>query len=346
MTFRSRLQVCLGIAAFTLLLPAPGVAKPARSVEMTWNMTSADDQRLTIVVTTTDTTQKPVTITGTAAHSFVLRPEDRVVIVLKWQGETTTGDIGYAVTGTNLDLKDLENLKKLLTGATPAAAKDTGKSVLGAAEETRSVAKAVTDDLTAGGKLTVTFTLKGKEGSGANQKEVTLYTSGGLTFRIESRPPRLTVSTGLALSTAPEPTVAIVKTSNLISFEKDGKTQQAYEQVITLRDNDTGVQPIQAAVSFANFRLIGHAYATLGVQLNQKIFEEPMAGFTYRHPLTGSMGVNFTVGLHFSRETEILESSGFVEGMKVDPTVGLTADDIPVEKKYHRRVMFAFTVDF
>jgi hypothetical protein len=206
--------------------------------------------------------------------------------------------------------------------------------------------KAVTDDLTPGGKLTVTFTLKGKEGTGANQKEVTLYTSGGVSFRIEPRPPRVTVSTGITVSTAPEPTVAIVKTSNLISFQKDGKPQQSYEQVIAIRDTDTGLQPIQTAVTFANFRLIRSAYATVGVQLNQKIFEEPIIGLTYRHPLAGSMGLDFTIGIHLSHETEILKTSGFKDGMKLDPTAGLTVDDIPVEKNYHRRFAFAFSVDF
>lgn len=310
---------------------------------MIWDLTVDDDQRLTIIVTPGVAGQPVPPITGTAAYGFILSPEDNVVLVFKWQGATSTGDINYAVTGTNLDLKDLEKLKSVIGAAAPAPALTAGR-VAGA--PTHRIVKAVTDDLTAGGRLTVTVTLKDKEGSGTNNKEVTLYTSGGVTFKIEPRSPRFTVSTGLAVSTAPEPTVAIVKTSNIITFEKDDKTQQAYEQQIILRDDDASLKPIQTAVTFANFRLIRRLYGTLGVQLNEKIFEEPLLGLTYRHPIAASMGVNFTVGMHFSHETAIVESSGFEDGMKLDPTIGLTVDDIPTETHYHRRFAFAFSVDF
>jgi hypothetical protein len=306
---------------------------------MVWDLIQTDDsQRLTITVR-----GEPIPYTGAAAYGFLLEPSDRIVIVLKWKGAEPTGEITYAVTGTNLDVKDLDQLKKLISGGAPEA-KEAGRGAL--ADTVRTEMKAVTDDLIAGGKLTITFSLKQKQGTGANQQEVSLYTSGPLTFRIADRPPRFTVSTGIAVSGAPEPTVAIVKTANVISFEKDGKTQQAYEQTIVLRDSEVEARPIQSAVTYANFRLYRSIYASFGVQLNQKIFEEPLLGVTYRHSLGGSMGVNFTGGVVLSRETQIIDSSGFEVGMKIDPTLGLTVDDIPTEQKYHGRYMFGFSVDF
>ena len=121
------------------------------------------------------------------------------------------------------------------------------------------------------------------------------------------------MSGGIALSTAPDPEVAIVKTSNVVTFVKDGNTQQAYEQMIVVRDNDTRARPIQSLLTFANFRVAGPFTASLGFQLNQQIFEEPLIGGTYRRTL-GKAGLNFTGAVHFSREVQILEGSGFFAG--------------------------------
>jgi len=44
-----------------------------------------------------------------------------------------------------------------------------------------------------------------------------------------------------------------------------------------------------------------------------------------------SFNVGYAVigGTHFSREVYIIESSGFKEEDEIDPTMGLTVDDIP-----------------
>ncbi len=339
MLYRTHLPFCLVFIACAFG-PSPSIARSkARSVHIVWDLTAGDDKRLSIEVTPANGTPE-APVTGPQAYTFVLEPDDRVVLVFKWTGPATTkGEIAYAVTGTNVDTKDLEALKKLITGAARAP-----EAIELAAS--RSETRAVTDPLLPGGKLTVTLTLKDKTGAGASETEVTVYTSGGVTLRIADRSPRFTVSTGLAVSNAPEPSVAIIKTPRVITFEKDGKTQQAYEQIIVLRDSNAKAQPIQSAVTFANFRIVDRLYASLGLQLNQKLFEEPLFGLTYRHPLAGTLGLNITGGAHPSRETEIVPSSGFAAGMTLDPSLGLTVDDIPVEKTYRWRYVFAFTVDF
>jgi hypothetical protein len=211
-------------------------------------------------------------------------------------------------------------------------------------EETQIVIRALTDDLVAGGRLSATFNVMRRETDPA-KKESVLETSGPLVFRVRSEVPWYTVSTGLVMTTAPEPVVAIVKTANVVTFQKDGKEQRAYEQKIVLRDADANVKPIQSAVSFLNFRLSGPIFASAGVQLNQKLFEEPLLGLTYRRPL-GRLGLNFTCAAHLSRELEILSETGFDVKQAVDPTLSLTVDDIPTKRRYHVRPALGFSVDF
>lgn len=341
-------QAAAGVTIMlTVFAASAGASSPARAlpreVYINWDLSTTDDSKR-LVIGVKEGALPQAEISGAAAYGFRLRAEDHVVIVLRWKGDKSKGDISYAVTGTNYDAKDLDALKKLVTGAAPAA-KDPGKTAL-AEDEAQSITKAVTDDLRAGGALTATFTLKETQGTGTAAKEVTSYTSGGVTFRVDGHSPRFTVSNGVALSGAARTSVAIVKTATLLTFTKDGKSQQAYEQAISLKDHDTSLQPVQSLLAFANFEFTERVYATIGSQLNAKLFEEPMLGITYRHPITGSMGLNATGGVHFSKELEILRGSGFSDGMKLDPTIGLTVDDIPTQKKYHNRPFLAFSLDF
>ena len=86
----------------------------------------------------------------------------------------------YAITGTNLDEKDLDQLKKLVSAGTSSTAKAAGSvQTTDAGVEPRYELKAVTDKLIAGGKLTATFTEKRKEGVGTAAKEVVTKTSRG-----------------------------------------------------------------------------------------------------------------------------------------------------------------------
>ena len=185
-----------------------------------------------------------VRLTGPDAYHFELHRSDVVTLVMIDVTNTDTWEPEYAITGTDLDEKDLDQLKKLVSAGTSATAKAAGSVKTTEAGELRYELKAVTDKLIAGGKLTATFTEKRKEGAGAAAKEVVTKTSRELTFNVRPESPRFTVSAGLGVSNAPHPTVALVKTSTILSFTKDGKAQQAYQQVITLKESDSDAAPI------------------------------------------------------------------------------------------------------
>jgi hypothetical protein len=279
------------------------------------------------------------------SYHFRLKRTDKVTLVLISAPGPDTGEPEYAITGTNLDEKDLEQLKKLFL-ASAETAKAAAAKGLHAEGKPVIVLKAVTDFLIPGGKLTATFNMKNKTGSGDDTKETITRTSGALTFEIQSESPRIAVSGGIALSTARSPTVAIVKTSNIVTFTKDDKPQQAYEQVITLKEHDTKFKPVQSLITSANFRLYERLYVSAAIRVDEKLFEQPILGFTYRHPLSDRMGLNFTAGVMLSREMEILPESGFAAGQKIDPSIGLTADDIPTRNRYHGRPALLMTIDF
>ncbi len=278
-----------------------------------------------------------------SAGTFELKSSDTVTLIAIFEvGSEAKPDIKFTVTGTNLDDKDLDKLKELF-GA--AASSDKGKTP---GSKTLDDAgkdawpKRVTEALIAGGKLNVVFELHQKDDDG---KDKVTETSGGLDFMIRREPPRLTVSYGLGFSRAATPAVSINKSSTIVTFTKDGKSQQAYQQVIALKDADPSFKPIQSLVTMANFRLLGPAYVSLGVPVNNKIFESPIAGVTYRLQ-AGKAGLNLTVGTQFSHETAILSGSGFTTGQLIEPSLALTADDVPTEKKWHRRLAMGLTIDF
>lgn len=353
MRFTARLIVLLSLCS--ALGTVRAVAAPPRNIQVRWDFRRTAGEELQIWVdcqhTSTDhseCTDAGHVIASLDAYSFELKRSDRVTLVAVAGADDDPGFVEYAVTGTNLDEKDLDQLKKLLTGAASgaSAAKNAVQVTEATLPEPRFYPKAVTDPLVAGGKLTVTFSLKKKEGTGKDEKETVTKTSGPLTFNVHQDSPRVTVSAGLGFSTAPNPTVAIVKTATIVSFTKDGKDQQAYQQVITLKDTDTTLRPVQSLMTLANFRLYCQWYATVGFRVDEKIFEQPVLGVTYRHAVGTRTGLNFTAGTMFSRETEILKDSGFYAGQIVDPTLGLTTDEIPTKNRYHHRLAFMFSVDF
>lgn len=316
----------------------------ARDIIVEWDLDKPDSSRLSIVVTEGGNVSKPKG--GVEAYNFVFREKDRVVIRFSFTAPPTAKpDVVYAVSGTNIDTRDLEALKKLIGGTAPVTT-PANLGTLAANNARRTETKAVTDDLIAGGKLTMTLSLKDKKGSGPNDQEVTIYSSGGITFRVASRPPRLTISSGIAVSRAPDPSVAIVKTADTIAFVKDGKQQRAYQQMILLKDKKAALQPLQTLITYANFRMRDDVYLSLGIQLNQKVFEEPLLGVSYRRALVGTMGVHAVAGVHFTRETALEPRSGFTDGMKLDPTIGLTVDEIPTTIRRRTRPFFGLSLHF
>ncbi len=310
-------------------------AEPPKQLEVWVDCIRKADQVFSICDDEMKKTKAP------ASYAFQLKSNDVVTLVLTYDKTDGTDDVTAAVTGTKLDDKDLEALKKIFGATPPTPEQERGSRSFGG-QGTTTVIRQVTDDLIAGGKLTVTYNIKRKE----NNQERIVKTSGALTFKIATMSPRLTVSYGSALSQATNSTLTIAKTSTLITFVKNGQTQQAYQQVIAHKDFDTSLKPIQALMTLGNFRIWSRVYASIGVQLNQKLFEQPFLGGTYRHPLGSRIAFNTTLGVQFSRETEIIPESGFTIGQLVDPTVGLTVDDIPTRQRYHRRFGIAFSIDF
>jgi len=191
----------------------------------------------------------------------------------------------------------------------------------------------------------VTFSVKETTKVDGKEIEKTTAASAPFAFRVAGAP-RFKLSYGIAFSNAPSPTVAIEKTSTIVEFQKDGKTQQAYQQQIALRDAEPKLGVIQALVTQLNVRLGANVYGSVGFQVNEKIFEEPMLGLTYRHQAGNRLGLYVTAGVHFSREIAIREDSGFGPGYRIDPTQPLTVDEIPTETRTRNRFVLALTVDF
>jgi hypothetical protein len=341
------LSVALILGTIGGVSPAPD-ARPAergvREIVVFWNTEKPAEPSLSIRVT--ERGKPDSSLTGAAAYNFVFREKDRVVISFTFKApDTSKPDVSYAVSGTNVDTRDLEALKKLIAGTAPVTTQSTLLFTAGA-NVPRTETRSVTDDLIAGGKLTITLTLKDKKGTPPNEQEVTVYSSGGIIFRVASRPPRLTISTGIAVSRAPDPSVAIVKTADTIVFERNGKQERAYQQMILLKDNKPTLQPLQTAVTYANFQLWSPVYLSLGVQLNQKVFEEPLLGISLRRSLVGTMGVHAIGGVHFTRETALEPRSGFTDGMKLDPSRALTVDEIPTTLRRRTRPFFGLALHF
>lgn len=343
-----------GMLASVLLtgIGTAGAARRHRSVEIRWDFRIDPPAQLEVWVNCEHSTANDLytctnagatKVAAPASYTFRIEPSDQVALVVISAKTDDPGSATYAITGTDLSEKDLDALKKMF-GAEATGKAAGGNVTLSGTKlpEPKADVKAVTDALIPGGKLTATLTLK-KITAG---KEDITKTSGPLTFLITSETPRMTASFGLGFSNAPNPSVVIAKTSTIVTFQKDGKTQQAYQQVIELQDADAGVKPIQSLVSFANFRLIGPLYASLGLQVNQKLFESPILGGTYRIPLGPRRGLNVTLGVHFSKETEIDPATGFAAGQIIDPTLGLTVADVHTRPVWHRRVGLGFTVDF
>lgn len=276
-------------------------------------------------------------LAGSKAYLFQLDQKDAVTLhmiatVPDERPDAVRLDISYTVIGDDPDKAAQAALGK----AFPAGAGKKGPEAATVIEETLPV----TDRLLAGGKLTVTF----ERSLMKNDKPVP-QSSKTLIFGIRDAYPWFAASYGIVATTGRETDVDIVNTGTVVTFTKDGKTQQALEQKLVVRGEDEDVRPVQSVVSFLNFRVGGPFYGSLGFRLDQQIFKEPLVGVSYMRRVRG-IGLVVTTGVHLSEETEILRGSGFTSGQMIDPVLGLTASSIPTEDRYHLRWFIGFSARY
>ena len=274
------------------------------------------------------------------ARAFELLKTDRV---LSYASATRSRadyaiEIQNAVTGTNVDDKAREALSKLLIP------QDTKKAGLGGRQPEELVEEVVflNEKLLAGGKLTTTFVLKKKEADGKTSVE---GQSPAIPLEVRGEAPWFSMSYGIGLSTTRNSEVTVIKTNTLVTFEKDGKTQQAYQQQVHVTDATAKLRPIEAATVFVGFRLAGPTYALAGFSTTSSIFKEPMLGIGLRIPM-GNMALMVGGGAHFTKEKTIIDGTNFSDGTKLDPSLSLTSGDIPTEEKRRTRLFLGFGVEF
>lgn len=260
------------------------------------------------------------------SYHFELHKDDKVILCMeaRW-GQTKKLQIEYTIAGVDVSARFSKRAAEVFPKASGRQEDEIKKEIV-----------PVTDDLLPGGLLIITF----KKILPNDDEETKI-----VKFRIKDEYPWFFSSVGMIVTDAKDPEVAIVKTNNVITFEKNGMNQQAYEQIIVLKDNNSRFRPLQSAVSFLNFRVYNPVYISLGFSLNQKIFNEPMIGLSY-YCKVKNVGLVATFGAHFSKEIEIIGMSGFKENQSIDPTLGLTVEDIPTEERYHTRLFFGFSLRF
>lgn len=303
--------IAIGILCAGLFLSANlSAEKVGRKIQITWD---ASEKKLELLE---DKSPKN-------PYGYKLKKDDSITLI----GQGKPSDIKqikieYGITG--LDISAL--FSRLISGILAPAYKS------GLVQETLHV----TDDLLPGGILTVTFRVV-KQTNDEDTKVIK--------FRIEDEYPWFFGSAGMVFTNARDPEVAIVKKSNIITYDVDGETQQAYEQIIIKKNNTGTFRPLQTVVSFLNFRVYKPVYLSLGFSVNQSIFSEPMLGLSYYFRFK-NVGLVSTCGIHFSKEIEFNSLSEFGEGQTVDPELGLTVEDISTEEEYKIRLFLGVSFRF
>lgn len=313
--FRSIALALLCVSLFSSVTLSAG--EKGRDVQIAWY----DQDNKLVVIKDGETIDEPY------SYHFKLSKDDKVTLYMEafWV-ETKKLQIEYTITGLDVNVRFSKRAAEVFP-----------KAPLTETAEIKKETVPVTDDLLPGGLLTLTF----KKILPNDEEETKI-----VKFRIKDEYPWFFSSVGMIVTNAIDPEVAIIKTNKVITFEKDGETQQVYEQMLVLKDNNTStLRPLQSAVSFLNFRVYNPIYISLGFSLNQMIFNEPMIGLSY-YCKVKNVGLVATFGAHFSKEIEIIKMSGFKEGQSIDPTLGLTVEDIPIEEKYHYRLFFGFSLRF
>ena len=203
----NRVTACL----FTCLMLAAGstasaAAKPPRSVEIRYDMNKIGAPALEVWVDCKRSDDQlnecggGTKKTGPEAYNFELCTSDRVVFMVSWtKADRVRAEITYAVTGTNLDDKDLAALRKRVSaGADTSTTAEVNARSTAATNNPKLVMndiRPVTDDLIAGGKGQRDF--QPERAHTADTKdpgERILDTAQPFMFRIESAHPRITVS--------------------------------------------------------------------------------------------------------------------------------------------------------
>ena len=323
-------------------------SKAIRNVELRWNFDADPGRQFEVWIDcqrgdsdSYSTCPSGQPYRGMEARAFELLKTDRV---FSYASATRSRadyaiEIQNAVTGTNVDDKAREALSKLLI---PQDIKKAQGASVKSLEELVEEVVFLNEKLLAGGKLTTTFVLKKKEADGKTSVE---GQSPAIPLGVRSEAPWFSMSYGIGLSTTRNSDVTVIKTNTLVTFEKDGKTQQAYQQQVHVTDATAKLRPIEAATVFVGFRLAGPTYALAGFSTTSSIFKEPMLGIGCRIPM-GNMALMVGGGAHFTNEKTIVDGTNFSDGTKLDPALSLTSGDIPTEEKRRTRLFLGFGVEF
>jgi hypothetical protein len=301
----------------------------------------------------------------TAPYLFKLKRKDRVLLQMEGEKEATL-EISYKISGQDVVVEFQKGIPLFLEPDTPPERKAVPQK---SPPSIKVVTVPVTDDLLAGGTLTITFkktiSVPGKKGvteitkikEGNKSIEIQKGTPPGkarekvtektLTFRVKDGAPWFFTSTGVVLTNESNHSVVFVKTSETKTVEKDGETEEVFEQVISLKDKRENnkmwdLRPKQTLVQFIHFRITGITYFSIGAPINKKIFSDPLFGVSFFSRYK-KIGFAITAGVHLHKEISIEKISGFEEGMIIDPTK-ITAEEIPTENPH--RVRFFIGVSF
>jgi hypothetical protein len=322
-------------------------SKAVRNVELRWDFDAAPGRQFELWIDCQrgdsdaySTCPSGQQYKGMEARAFELLKADRVLSYASAARSRADYaiEIQNAVTGTNVDDRAREALSKLLTPQDIKKAEGQGGRTPG---ELVEEVVFLSEKLLAGGKLTTTFVLKKKEVDGKTVEGQ----SPAIPLGVRSEAPWFSMSYGIGLSTTRNSDVTVIKTNTLVTFEKDGKTQQAYQQQVHVTDATAKLRPIEAATVFVGFRLAGPTYALAGFSTTSSIFKEPMLGIGCRIPM-GNMALMIGGGAHFTKEKTIVDGTNFSDGTKLDPALSLTSGDIPTEEKRRTRLFLGFGVEF
>lgn len=249
--------------------------------------------------------------------------------------------IEYEITGYDPETK----FKDILSGALDQTEKV-------ATTKPDEISQDVYEELRPGGTLTVQFLIRKKvieeivDGNTNTIKEHFVTDQKKIIkLRIKDEYPWFFTSTGFIFSNENNRELAIINTGETVTYEKDGKTVQAKQQMITWKNDNVSFKPKQTSVQFLNVRIYKFIYASIGVPLNKKIFSEPLFGITYFHRIK-SVGAAFTFGIQFHKQLFTLESSVYEDDYIINPTDGLTVENIPTEEKYKVRPFIGLSFRF
>jgi hypothetical protein len=281
-------------------------------------------------------------VAGQQAYVFKLEHKDDVTLYTDATPPDVTTTLAlaapYTITGTDPSKEFSSGVGSLFPKPGDNKAATAPASVV--APQLQTFTTAISDPIFAGGKVKIDFTVTTRPGSGNGQTQTKT-----VAFMVIEDDPWFAASYGIVFTGSRNNTISITKTSDIVSYEKDGKTVQTNQHVVSVEGADQKIRPLQTVVTFASFRISGPAYFSLGFQLSKQVLAEPLIGLTYFHRVR-NVGIMFHGGVHFSNETEILPSSGFTDGQKLTAGSDLTTADIPTRTHYHARGFVAFSVKY